>query len=232
MLSCPSDIPTQMISAVRDAINDFNDLYGDSLSVFLSFKNWSLDAYPQSGGTPQDLINSQLLEPSNLLLAIFWTRLGTETRDYDSGTVEEIERSLDNNRQVFLYICKADVPRDMLGASDTKAVDDYVHTNYGKRAIFGEFKDADELRKKVREHLLKHFLHLESHKRKDDSKSSKDDASRFWDAETLERLKGWLSQREAEAKNSYPVKPNNLGYLLIDIVPKSALGILALSRTG
>ena len=38
-----------------------------------------------------------------MALGVFWTRFGTPTENYGSGTEEEIERMLSMGKQVFLY---------------------------------------------------------------------------------------------------------------------------------
>ncbi len=42
------------------------------------------------GGQAKDLISSQLLDRSDLLVAVLWSRLGTPTNSDLSGTVQEI----------------------------------------------------------------------------------------------------------------------------------------------
>lgn len=41
------------------------------------------------------------------LFAIFWTRFGTPTDKYGSGTEEEIEEMLSAGKQVFMYFLDA-----------------------------------------------------------------------------------------------------------------------------
>ena len=57
---------------------------------------------PEMGNDPQTLINKQILEDCDLLLGVFWTKIGTETEKYPSGSVEEIEKRLN----FTLLICK------------------------------------------------------------------------------------------------------------------------------
>ena len=57
------------------------------------------------GGRPQDIINGQLLERCDLLLALFWTKIGTPTIDDASGTIQEIREfaELKGHERVLLF---------------------------------------------------------------------------------------------------------------------------------
>jgi len=55
------------------------------------------------GDRPQAILNKQLGEISNILIGIFWTRLGTHTGQAESGTVEEIEEFMKAGKPVLLY---------------------------------------------------------------------------------------------------------------------------------
>lgn len=65
------------------------------------------------GGHPQDLINAQLLERCDLLIAILWHRLGTPTDTDMSGTVQEIREfsKIKGHKQVMIFFCSKDLPQ-------------------------------------------------------------------------------------------------------------------------
>jgi hypothetical protein len=70
---------------------------------------WETHSSPELSGRPQKLINDRVLEKCDLLVGIFWTRLGTPTGTAASGTVEEIERHLNANKPVMVYFSTAPV---------------------------------------------------------------------------------------------------------------------------
>jgi hypothetical protein len=61
---------------------------------------------PETGVRPQDAINRQLVADCELLLGMFWTKLGTSTDVADSGTVEEIDQFVRTNRPAMLYFSR------------------------------------------------------------------------------------------------------------------------------
>lgn len=46
---------------------------------------WETHAIPQSGIRPQEAINRQLVNQCDVLLGMFWTKLGTSTGVAESG---------------------------------------------------------------------------------------------------------------------------------------------------
>jgi hypothetical protein len=66
--------------------------HGPSRQAMLSATMWEHSGVPELGDHPQDALDRQLIDNSDLLVAIFWTRIGTATANYISGTIQEIEK--------------------------------------------------------------------------------------------------------------------------------------------
>ena len=69
----------------------------------LDFKN---DTYPDSGASPQSLINAQIGFEYDIYLSIIKHRIGTPTQDYISGVIEEFELARANNISTMLFFCE------------------------------------------------------------------------------------------------------------------------------
>ena len=70
---------------------------------------WETHSVPALGNRPQEIINRQIVKDADLLVGIFWTRIGTQTGNYVSGTVEEIEQFVNKNKPVMLYFSEAPI---------------------------------------------------------------------------------------------------------------------------
>jgi hypothetical protein len=110
LIASPGDTVNER-RVLREAIEDWNSLNGDQ-GVFLQPVMWERDATPELGDRPQGVINRQLVDNADMLIGIFWTRLGTPTSEADSGTVEEIERVAAAGKPVLLYFSKKPVILD------------------------------------------------------------------------------------------------------------------------
>jgi len=67
------------------------------------------------GDHPQAIINRQLLDRCDFLIAIFWSRLGTPTPKAPSGTVQEIKEFVERKggENVLLFFSKNAYPSDV-----------------------------------------------------------------------------------------------------------------------
>jgi len=77
-----------------------------------------------SDAHPQEIINRELLERCDFLIAIFWSRIGTPTDQQASGTIDEIKEfaRLHGSRHVKLFFSDQSYPaghdRDQLAQLD------------------------------------------------------------------------------------------------------------------
>lgn len=113
VLSCPTDVEVEK-EIIQNVIEDFNKTIGNNLNIILNLKHWSTDSYAQSGGPAQELLNKQFIDDSDMIICIFWGRMGTPTDNYESGTAEEMQKAIERGKQVFLYFSNAPIsPRDI-----------------------------------------------------------------------------------------------------------------------
>src|SRR5687767_4808731 len=92
-IAAPADAADSRV-AVRDAILLWNASHGKSRKVILNPVGWDTNSTPEMGDTAQQILNRQLLDNADILIATFHGKLGTPTENARSGTVEEIERSM------------------------------------------------------------------------------------------------------------------------------------------
>jgi len=91
-----------------ELIQEWNDLHTEEKSASLQIKTWQTATYPELGNRPQAIVNNQALDDCDIVLGIFWTRFGSPTGVAESGTEEEIRRSVAFDKPVLLYF--SDVP--------------------------------------------------------------------------------------------------------------------------
>lgn len=89
--SCPGDIKSEL-PLIEKAVSEFNTMFSDALGISIRTKHWSKNSYAQSGGKPQALLNEQFVRECDAAVALLWTRFGTPTDQYGSGTAEELQK--------------------------------------------------------------------------------------------------------------------------------------------
>ena len=102
MIASPGDVAEEREKA-RELIHEWNANNSREKGIVLLPADWTTHASPEMGDRPQEIINRQVLEDSDLLVGIFGTRLGTPTGKAPSGTVEEIEKHIAAGKPAMLY---------------------------------------------------------------------------------------------------------------------------------
>ena len=105
LLSCPGDV-LDLKETIDACVKSFNASIGEANNVRVELKHWSTNSFSQSGDKPQNILNRQFVDDCDLCVALLGIRFGTPTDNYDSGTEEEIEKMLEQHKQVFLYLWK------------------------------------------------------------------------------------------------------------------------------
>lgn len=98
----PSDVAKELELA-RGVVNRWNLQHGEVRGFWVKTQHWSTDCHPALGDRPQGVVNGQIIDESDILVAIFWSRFGTPTGVADSGTEEEIRRGVRLNKKVMVY---------------------------------------------------------------------------------------------------------------------------------
>lgn len=160
LISCPGDV-IEYVDIIRECIENFNRYIGQLNNAEIVAKHWSTDSYPQSGDKPQELLNEQFVRDCDAAIAIFWTRFGTPTDKYGSGTEEEIEEMLAAKKQVFMYFLDAPVEPSKIDHEQHQKVIKF-RDKYKDRGIYSTIKSTDEFKTLFSNHLTMHFLPLMS----------------------------------------------------------------------
>lgn len=108
MIASPSDV-SQERKIVREVLHEWNDIHALREKVILAPTAWETHSSPELGARPQELINNRLLKHCDILIGVFWTRIGTPTGEQASGTVEEILRHAEEGKPALVYFSSAPV---------------------------------------------------------------------------------------------------------------------------
>lgn len=146
MIASPSDLP-EARDAVQEAIYSWNQAHSRKNSVVLLPWRWETSSIPVVGGRPQALINAQGVDDSDIVIALFGSRLGSPTGEAISGTAEEIERAVSLGKPVHVYFSSAPLPSDV-DVDQLVALRDFK-TDMQKKSLLGEFSTPSELNYEV-----------------------------------------------------------------------------------
>lgn len=151
MIASPGDVQ-EYRSIVRDVMHEWNYVHSVTSNAVMMPVGWETHTSPELGSTPQELINDRVLEECDLLIGIFWTRLGTPTGAAKSGTVEEIERHVAAGKPAMVYFCSAPAALDTVDPDQYAALKEFREWCKGQ-GLIEHFVNAADFQSNLRRHL-------------------------------------------------------------------------------
>jgi hypothetical protein len=109
---------------------------------------WETDLAPEMGDAPQTIIDKRILKDADLLVGIFWTRIGTPTASYASGAVEEIEEHLAAKKPAMLYFSMAPAALDSVDPNQYKGLKAFRDSSKS-RGVYETYNDVGDFRHKL-----------------------------------------------------------------------------------
>ncbi|MGH9231749.1 MAG: hypothetical protein ACRD0R_00205 [Acidimicrobiales bacterium] len=109
---------------------------------------WEADAVPEMGSDGQSIINRQLVDRANIVVALFHSRVGAPTPRAESGTAEEIDRAVERGVPVHVYFAEMPYPYGV-DPDELKRLHTF-HEAIQQRGLLGRYASAEDLTAKVR----------------------------------------------------------------------------------
>lgn len=135
--------------AVEKTLHGWNGDRSAREKVILLPRRWETDSVPLLGlDDGQSVINQQLVDEADILIGIFYSKLGQQTARAASGTAEEIDRAHRAGKPVHVYFSEAPLPRDVDPAQLTSLRG--FKRQMEDKGLYGAFASEDDLRTKVR----------------------------------------------------------------------------------
>ena len=158
----PSDLAEER-QAATEAVYEWNAQHAAAESVVLLPVKWETHATPQAGVRPQSVINRQLVRGCDILLGMFWTKIGTSTGVAESGTVEEIDEFVAAGKPALLYFSSRPIDPNKIDLKQHRKLKAFKNSTY-KKALTGGFSRVEELRQTLVRDLLRQVRQLNTSK--------------------------------------------------------------------
>jgi hypothetical protein len=149
LIASPGDVKTEW-EAIAEELDDWNRQHQYSKDrIRLEARRYELDAVPEMGsGDVQSVINRQIVDDADIVIAVFHSRLGTPTPRAASGTAEEIDRTVRLGKPVHVYFSDKRVPKRH-DAEQLRSVLEFQR-QLSARGYAGSFTSISHLKKQIR----------------------------------------------------------------------------------
>lgn len=205
LIASPSDTTKERLH-ISEAIHSWNTVNSLSYGIILEPVLWETHATPEMGDRPQAIINRQLVESCDILVGVFWTRLGTHTGKAESGTVEEIEEFRKAEKPVLLYFSSIPVVLQSIDIGQYTKLLEFKKQCQNNGLVF-EFDSPDNLRELLQKHLTSkinslHKVSSETNAKKEDDQHSALKIFKSQYDSFLRRLESeWKAERDSNPFN-------------------------------
>lgn len=131
---------------IERTVREWNAARAVAAGVILEPVRWETHGIPELGADAQTVLNEQIVDACDIVMAVFDARVGTATARAVSGTVEEIQRAHGAGRPVHVWFSTAPLPRDV----DTDQLDSVRELQRSLPGLIGEYADLNDLAYRVR----------------------------------------------------------------------------------
>jgi hypothetical protein len=152
----PADVQEERRVAV-EVIHQWNAANAKAMQLVLMLMNGEAHAAPEAGERPTESAAKQTVRDSDLLVGVFWTRLGLVDATGRSGAVEEIQEHLAAGKPAMIYFSATPVRPDSVDGKEYEALQGFKRQCQGK-GLMQEFNSPEDLRGKL-SHQLQTVVH-------------------------------------------------------------------------
>ena len=159
-LSSPSDMSEER-EIVERVVQELNELWGSRLGILFELLRWETIAVPGFGDDPQDVINESIPDDYQLFIGLMWTRFGTPTGRFGSGTEEEFYQAYNrwkddrNAVRIMFYFKNSPIPPFSLDADQLADVKNFKRTLGDLGGLYWTFETPNDFESDVRRHLTR-----------------------------------------------------------------------------
>ncbi len=164
-IASPFDVIEERNAACQ-VILEWNAANTLSRSIMIEPVRIETHIHAMQGGHPQDLINAQLLEQCDFLVAIFSSRVGTPTNSDPSGAIQEFREfgEKKGKDRIMLFFSDKDIP-STADLSQVQAVRDFKDSVKGQ-GIHIKYTSVEEFSRLFRQQLDHAMNKVETNSRK------------------------------------------------------------------
>jgi nucleoside 2-deoxyribosyltransferase len=185
LISSPSDV-VEECKIVFEEINKWNQNFSKSNQIVFLPVNWQTHSIPESGERIQETLNKQIVRDSDVLIAIFWTRIGSPTGIAESGTIEEINEFINAGKPVSIYFSKLPKHQDQIDNLQYEKLKKFQGELYkNQKVLCAEFYSLENFGEMINKLFIRTAQKLKSTENKSKIKASEIE----WDEEDVDFVK-------------------------------------------
>lgn len=176
LIASPSDVQEER-NATKDVVMQWNAAHSRQHGVYIEPVLYETHVAKDLGDSPQNIISDQLIDDCDLVIGVFWSRIGTETDSEPGGAVEEIKTlAFEKDRSAIVGFSQRDIPHSQLDVEQYQAVESFKG-ECRERGLYFTYETLEEYKNQLSQELANTMNRvLERESETEFTKKSKQDA--------------------------------------------------------
>lgn len=147
-IASPGDVMVER-EIIRKTLWKWNSINAESTGLILLPMGWDLNLAPEVGMNAQQYIDETLLYDCDLLIGVFWKKAGAPTKQFKSGTIEEITlHAKYHKKAAMLYFSQKPVVLSEFDSDEYKKLMEFKESIMHE-SLYHEYKDENEFEKRL-----------------------------------------------------------------------------------
>lgn len=151
LIASPGDVIEER-EIIREEVHRWNAMNAVDMKIILMPIGWETDATPDLREPGQVIINRQLVDTCDLLIGVFWTRLGTPTALGGTGTEVEIARARNEGKRCMVYFSDKVVSPSQIEREQYEQVQEYWK-KLQPTGLANRYNTIEQFRERVFRHI-------------------------------------------------------------------------------
>lgn len=187
LIASPSDVEEER-QAARNTVIEWNGSRAKE-DIYLEPVMWETHVAPDLGKKPQKIINEQIVDTCDLVIGMFWKRIGTKTDNNRGGAVEEIDRIQSNGNPAIVGFSEKPISPSEINSDQYEKLREFRDECEENGLVF-TYKTAEEYKHRLSQHLSQTMNQIIKEQQPDIkfSKQTEKEDSTYEPTEDYERL--------------------------------------------
>lgn len=163
-VASPSDLSDERF-LLEEVIEELNMSTFNNSDIKVELIKWETHANPDIGEYPQNVINKDIGNEYDIFIGILWSKFGSATPNYKSGTEEEFYNAYKRYREsrsvkIMFYFKQEPIPIDLIDPESIKSIRKFKIELGEKGLLYWDYNTTEEFQKLLRIQLARKIQEL------------------------------------------------------------------------
>jgi hypothetical protein len=208
LVVAPDDV-TAELKTIQRIISSWNTKYSAKMKAVFLPVSLETHSVHETGDRPQATLSKQIIRDCDILIGVFWTRIGTETGLAESITMEEIGEFQKAGKPVMLYLSSAPaVP----GSVDLKQFGKLMKLmdECNKQGLVSGYDSIPDFREKLSTQIVSKIMKIHKTPEVETHRDSRETAKKELTVIISNRFCDLIERYYAKWTSEKKIKPINL----------------------